>query len=225
MEIAKLVLEYTKTLAWPATTIVMLLVFRTELCSLLGRLTKATLPGGTTLDFPREVLMAEALSAEVRKTPPPPNKTAGPAIPVTEANARLLNLGLSPSPSGLDFHYYAALAQRDPNLALAGLRMELEIMARNLAKGFNVGYSETDGAGKMLRRLREAGAITQQQAELGNAILRLCNAAVHGTNVTLEQADSVIGVANTLRDQFLNWLSWGFSDGWKAQATSGGTRV
>jgi len=100
MEIAKLVLEYTKTLAWPVTTIVMLLVFRTEFCSPLGRLTKATLLGGTTLDFPREVLAAEALSVEVRKTPAPPNKTAGPAIPVTEANARLLNLGLSPSPTG-----------------------------------------------------------------------------------------------------------------------------
>lgn len=96
--------------------------------------------------------------------------------------------------------------------------MELEVMARNLAKRFNFKYDKMDGPGRILRRLREAGAITLQQAELGESILRLCNAALHGTSVSLE-AKSVISVADILREQFLDWLSWGFPDGWKHQRT------
>jgi hypothetical protein len=220
MEVAKLVLEYTKALVWPVTLFTALLVFRKEIRTLLSRLRKAALPGGVTLDFPEEVEAVRSLSKEVRETPEPLPKNQKPVIPITEANARLLSLNLAPSPSGLNFDYYRTLATQDPNVALAGLRMELETMARNLASGFKVAFDRNDGAGRLLRRLREAGAITSQQAQLGESVLRLCNAALHGTRVSMEEAQSVIDAADALREQYVNWLSWGFSDGW--QPKSGG---
>jgi hypothetical protein len=221
MDIAKLVLEYVRALVWPSTLIAVLLLFRNELAVLLARLRKAALPGGVTLDFPEEVRAARSLSEEVRKAQKPPEQTRGPALPLNEVNARLLSLKLQPSPSGLDFSYYRALAEQDPNLALAGLRMEVETMARNLAVGFSVTLGARDSAGSLLRRLLQAGAVTSQQAELGETILNLCNQALHGTRVSLTEAEAVIDVAGVLREQYISWLSWGFTDGWQPKSASG----
>ena len=221
MEIAKLILEYVRTLVWPATLVTVIVLFRVDLIALLARLRKAALPGGVTLDFQEEVEAAESLSAEVRKEQRAREERRAP-LPLNELNERLLSLKLQPSPSGLDFGFYKTLAKQDPNLALAGLRMELETMARNLAAGFNVPLNAREGVGRLLPRLLEAGAITAQQAKLGESIVSICNQAVHGTRVSLSEAEKVIDVADTLREQYIRWLSWGFPDGWqpKDSATS-----
>ena len=134
---------------------------------------------------------------------------------MTEANARMIKLGLQPSPSGLDMAYYRNIAAQDPNLALAGLRIEIDIIAKNLARGFHIEVGSHDTGARLLQRLRDAGAITTEQLQLTLKVLRLCNAAIHGEIVSREQADEVIDLANTLRDQYLRWLSWGFGDGWQ----------
>ena len=144
-----------------------------------------------------------------------------PNIPLSEINARMLSLGLRPSPSGFDLGYYRRLAGQDPNIALAGLRMEFEILARNLAKGFNVPVEDRDTAGTLFRKLNDHNAITIQQFQLAQTVLKLCNAAVHGTTVTRQDADSVLDAAKVLADDYVFWLTWGFKDGWKPQTEPG----
>jgi hypothetical protein len=117
--------------------------------------------------------------------------------------------------------YYRNLADQDPNVALAGLRIELDVLARNLATGFKVPIERQDTGGRLLRRLYDHGAITSEQMQLGLKVLQVCNAAVHGQPVSHEQATSVIQSAEVLADQYLAWLSWGFDDGWRPQG--GGT--
>ena len=214
MEIARLVLDYVRTLVWPATLVTIIVLFRVDLIALLARLRKAALPGGVTLDFQEEVEAAESLSAAVRKEQSVQEERRAP-LPLNELNERSLSLKLQPSPSGLDFGFYRTLAKQDPNLALAGLRMELETMARNLAAGFNVPLNAREGLGRLLPRLLEAGAINAQQAKLGESIVSICNQAVHGTPVLQSEAEKVIDVADTLREQYIRWLSWGFQDGWE----------
>jgi hypothetical protein len=141
-------------------------------------------------------------------------------IPLTEANARMISLGLQPSPSGLDMEYYRVLASQDPNIALAGLRIEVDILARNLAKGFKVAVSQRESGVRLLRRLLEADAIDVTQFELVGRIMKLCNAAAHGNPVSREQAEAVIDSAGVLSRQYLEWLSWGFDDGWKPVASA-----
>src|SRR5229473_3507434 len=140
MELARLVLDFTKALVWPLVVVAMALLFRKELVAALTRLREAKLPGGVSLSFEAELTEAKRISAKVKEAPPPDQAklTQQPPVPRSRANARLLQLGLSPSPSGLDLSYYRALAARDTNLALAGVRIELEIAARNLSKGFKV---------------------------------------------------------------------------------------
>jgi hypothetical protein len=133
----------------------------------------------------------------------------------------MIQLGLRPSPSGLDMAYYRKFAEQDPNVALAGLRIEIDILARNLAQGFGVSKSDRDSGGLLMRRLYEAGVITSEQMQLTMKVLRVCNAAVHGAVVSREEADDVIGSAEVLADQYLAWLSWGFGDGWTPKAERG----
>lgn len=218
MEIAKLVLEYVRVLIWPTVVVTTCFAFRGELVTLLNRVRHAKLPGGVAVDLDQEIREVKALSAKVQEEPAPPDRQRRPAIPLTEANARLIQLSLRPSPSGLDMSYYRNLAEQDPNVALAGLRIEIDILARNLAKGFNVPMDDRDSGGRLIRRLYDAGAITSDQMQLTIIVLRVCNAAVHGTPVSREAADNVIGSAEILADQFLAWLSWGFDDGWTPKA-------
>lgn len=215
MEIASLVREYISTLIWPAVLVGIIVGFRKELSRLLNRCTQADLPGGITLGFQEEVRQAVVLSEEVRAAPKKSTVAGKPAIPLTEANARMLNLGLQPSSSGLDLSYYRRLAEQDPNLALAGLGIELETMINNVAKGFNVKLDSPSRMSSTLRKLLEADAVTREQADLVASIYRLRNAAVHGSIVSLEEANAIIDAAQVLRDYYLSWLSWGFPDGWK----------
>lgn len=215
MEVARLILDFTKVLIWPAVVLTLALVFRHPLRAILQRLRKAGLPGGVSIDFREEIEEARELSEKVEKEPAPPNRSVGAAIPLTGANARMIDLGLRPTASGLDFNYYREIAQKDPNLALAGLRIEIEVLAHNLAHGFQLESSRSEPLPRLLSRLHREGAITTDQHELTRRVLRLCNEAVHGRSITRVEAEEVIDLAGVIAEQFLAWLSWGFNDNWK----------
>lgn len=212
MEIAKVILEYIRVFIWPMTVIFILVFFKNEIICLLRRIKKADLPGGLSIEtFPEEIKEAKTLSIEVKKEGKNKDEEKrGPTIPLTEANARMLNLGLSPSPSGLELSYYKNLIEQDPNIALAGLRMEIETMLKNLAKGFKIDINNRDSAGIITHKLRQKAAVTSQQAKLLNYVIELCNAAVHGFKVSSSQAEEILEIAEVLRDQYISWLSWGF---------------
>jgi hypothetical protein len=214
MEIARLVLDYIEALIWPIFAVVCVFLFRSSIIALFPRLTKAKFPG-VSFDFEGAVEAGKLITKEIEAAGPPPEARdrKGVAIPQTGANARMIELGLQPSPSGLELGYYRSLIEQDPNIAMAGLRMELEILGRNLAKTFNVELSNRrDSATTIYRKLQERGAITARQFELVQTIVKLCNAAIHGQRVTREQAESILDMARVLSDQYLSWLSWGFPD-------------
>ncbi len=220
MELTKLILEFVRVLAWPITVLVLALIFRAPLRAILSRLRKAGLPGGVSIDFQEQILEAKQLSERVEALPPPAERPKPPAIPLTEANARMISVGLRPTASGLDLAYYREIAQNDPTLALAGLRIELEVMANNIAVGFKLTPHKNEPLNSLLSRLTAKGAITSEQLELTRKILSLCNQAIHGRTVTKEEAEEVIDAAKVLTQGYLNWLSWGFPDDWKPKGNS-----
>ena len=86
-------------------------------------------------------------------------------------------------------------------------------MGRNLAKGFGIKLSERDySALAIFRKLLDRGAISDLQFQLLKKVIELCNAAIHGTRVTKEQADSILDTAKSLADDYISWLSWGFPE-------------
>ncbi len=219
MEIAKLILEYIKAVIWPVTVLNLSLFFRNEIKRALGRLRKAVLPGGVSVDFQEEVHEVKELSEKVESAELPGDRKRTPGIPKTEANARMIRLGLRPSPSGLDLSYYREIAERDPILALAGLRIELETWFRNVAQGFKVDTRPYDSMSRVLARLRDAGVVTPDQVMLARRVLSLCNQAIHGSEVSKEQALDIIDAAMVLARDYLAWLSWGFDDNWKPSSS------
>ena len=218
MGVAKLILEFVKALAWPLASLVIALLFRSPLSMILSRLRKASLPGGVSIYFQAEIAEAKQISREVQALPPPSDRPKRSAIPQTEANARMIALGLKPTSSGLDMSYYRDIAESDPTLALAGLRIEIEVLANNLAAGFKLDAGKARSVSSLLRRLRERGAITSEQMELAGRILTICNRAIHGQDVTRDEALDVIDAASVLSRDFLEWLSWGFDDNWVPKA-------
>jgi hypothetical protein len=218
MELAKLILEYVKALAWPVTAIAVALMFRKEIRAILARIRKAALPGGLAIDFEEQIRETTELATRIETAPSPPDRPKTAVLPLTEANSRMISLGLKPTPSGLDMSYYKAIATHDPTLALAGLRIELEILIKNLAKGFNIDVAPNEWASKVLRRLRDASAVTQDQFALGQRVFSLANQAIHGRTVSRHEADEIIDAANALAVDYLAWLSWGFKDNWHPPA-------
>ena len=214
MAISKIVLEYISVLIWPITIFVIIFIFREIIEQLFNRVQKASFPGGISIEtFPDDIQQAKIISKMVQEeNRNKENSTSGthPSIPLNEANTKMINFGLSPSPYGLELDYYKNLANQDPNLSLAGLRMELEIMLKNLAKGFSVEIKKYDSASTITRKLKDKGAVTSSQADLIYKIITLANAAVHGVKVTKKQANEILEVSEILRDQYLSWLSWGF---------------
>jgi len=167
-----------------------------------------------SVDLQDEVQEVKELSEEVLSAPPAEKSTTRPSIPLTEANARMIKLGLAPTLSGLDISYYHTKAATDPVLALAGLRIDLETLVRNLATGFKLPLQRSGPMSRLLARLREAGAITVDQMDLAQRIFSVCNQAIHGQLVSQEEAEEVIKAAEVLFEQYLAWLSWGFDDNW-----------
>ncbi len=210
----KLLIEFLSVIIWPATVITVILLFRQSINKLLSRVKKAKLPGGISVEtFPEKLEEARILSSQIQNEQEKQiqkNISSQPLIPLTEANSKMIKRGLTPSPSGLDLSYYQNLAERDPNIALAGLRIEMDAMLKNLAKGYKIAVSKSDSASSLVRKLRDNGAITSKQAELAKIIIRLCNAALHGLKVTDAQVKEILDIASVLRDQYISWLSWGF---------------
>lgn len=219
MEIAKLILEYIKVLVWPFVVLVIVVIFRKQIESIIKRLEKADLPGGISVSLRAEILEAKILSEKVIAEPPQQSRGVA-SLPLTEANRRMLKLGLQPSPSGLNVDYYRDIAESDPNLALAGLRLEVDVLAKNLARGFEVKITPLDSGSRLVKRLHDAGAITLEQAKLIQKVLKLSNAAVHGLTVKPYEANEIIDIASVLVDQYISWLSWGFDDSWKPRHSS-----
>ena len=220
MDIAKIILEYIQALIWPSIVVFLALSFKNETAALLGRIKSAKLPGGVSFDLNEKIQEVKVLSNEVQETVSAKQEEhkGKPTIPLTEANARLIQLGLQPSPSGMDMSYYLQFANQDPNLALAGLRIDLEILVRNLAKGFGVPIdTKRSSTGQILRNLLDSEAIYTNQYELAAKILNVCNQAVHGTPITYDQARSVIQSTEVLVADYIAWMSWGFDDNWEHQ--------
>jgi uncharacterized protein DUF4145 len=210
LELAGLILEYLRVLSWPVVALIFLYIFKSHIENLFARLKSATIPGGISIDLSEEIVVAKTLSAKIPISTPPEGKEDVPLISQSKINLRMISLGLDPSPSGLNSDRYRSLASEDPNLALAGIRIEMEILARNLAKGFDVNIENSRSAGIVFRKLNEEGAISSEQFRLVNQILKIANAAVHGTRITENDANDLIDVAEILSKQYINWLSWGF---------------
>ena len=198
-----------QTVSWPIVTLLIFFFLKKPIIFFIDHINEAELPGGVKLKtIPKEIEKAESIKDQILSEPKKEERKTT-TIENGKFNERMIKLGLEPSPSNLSMDYYYKILDQDPNIALAGLRIDLEILLRNLAKGFKLdinNYSIVAISDKLVN----CNAITKNQYRLIRSILNICNAAVHGQKVTRDQAIKVFEMAPVLINDYIEWLDWGF---------------
>jgi len=77
---------------------------------------------------------------------------------------------------------FQSVADRDPNLALAGLRIELEKRLVDLCVRHGIGTA-MQGMGRLLRELAKIGVLNADEEAVLADLVQMLNAAVHGAQV------------------------------------------
>ncbi len=207
MDIAKLVLEFLKVLIWPTAVLTSFIIFRAELKSLAESLRRIKLPGGTELEWQQKIKAAEEAAEKVENSPRVLESTNVKNDLATFVSQSYKH-GLLASPSNYDFNYYREIAERDRNLSLAGLRMELERMLQNMANFFNIEYDKMrTSTGRLSRLLEKEDIFEKTESELLGSIISVANAALHGREVSLFDADRTIESAEVFLDFYVAFMS------------------
>jgi hypothetical protein len=113
----------------------------------------------------------------------------------TEEKAR--KAGLLDAPPEKTIPSYITIADQDPNLALAGLRIEIEKRLRAIAESNGID-SRRLGLGQLLRKLSEAQAISHNERSVLSDMTSLLNNAAHGAQVEDRAAEWAIDVGSKL---------------------------
>ena len=213
-ELLKIILDFISSILWPIVVLIIISIFKKQIKELVGKARKLELPGGISIEtVSEEISKAKELAEEIKIERKPEIQkiiSESPADKETYANKRMSELGLTPSPSGLDLSYYKKIAETDLRLSLVGLRIDFEMMLRNLAKGFKVSLKEREPISKTISNLFGAGVISSRQYEFINTIFKITNAAAHGADITKSQVFDVLEMGQVLVDDYIAWLDWGF---------------
>ncbi len=228
MDIARLSLEFVRAIAWPIVVLAAVLVFRRELSALLSRLRTMKLPGGAEFNFNEAVISIEKSSKETSRSLRPPGGRQPLAQNVRQrVNSLIQDRKLMVSQSGYDLAYYLDIAQSDPNLALAGIRMELERMFRNMLvlDGEDLDRKRLS-AGQYLSILRTREMIPASMYQLLSQTIEVGNAAVHVSDIDKDLSLRVINSLKVFVAFYLNWIQSNYiHPGTKEKAIGAGKKA
>lgn len=107
------------------------------------------------------------------------------------------------APPPLPEHEYSfqTVADEDPNLALAGLRIEIERRLNQLVESTGLRSGSTSprlNVGRALKVLGNAGILTHDQSSVLLDIIGILNSAVHGAKVDQQSARWALDVGSRL---------------------------
>lgn len=162
-------------LIWPAITIdaiTLTLLAAAAIPWLLPILKSLELPGGVKVEF-QELRAAGERAAEAGLLDDSPD-----------------------SPATHDYSFQL-VADEDPNLALAGLRIEIERRLARLAETTGKGGHKI-GVGRSIRLLGNEGVISPEQGSGLADMVGLLNSAVHGAKVDRQSANWALDVGPRL---------------------------
>jgi hypothetical protein len=92
---------------------------------------------------------------------------------------------------------YVSIMDDDPNLSLAGLRIDLEQRLQKLAQANHI-ESSRKGLGQLLRELETHQVLSSRQTSALRDISRSLNLAAHGEDITMRDARDVMKIGRQL---------------------------
>jgi len=127
---------------------------------------------------------------------------------VIDATERVKNAGLlepSANPEKIE-HTFLQVAQHDPNLALAGFRIEIERRLVALCERNEIS-ARNRGLGYLLRALGEKDVLTPEQNSAIADLASLLNSATHGAAVDPAAAQWALDIAPELLESLSRLIS------------------
>lgn len=101
---------------------------------------------------------------------------------------------------------FQVIADDDPNLALAGLRIEIEKLLLQLAKSKGVEVQRAS-VERLMKLLAEQGVLAQEEYDVLADMIGLLNSAVHGASVDRRAVDWAMEVGPRLLKSLDNKIS------------------
>lgn len=113
-----------------------------------------------------------------------------------QVTARAQNAGLIDADANAPTaeHSFQLIADRDPNLALAGLRIEIERRLLRLSEQHKIPL-RSHGISQTLKELDKRGVLTNDQRSVLADLMGLLNSAVHGATVDQAASTWAMGIA------------------------------
>ena len=105
-------------------------------------------------------------------------------------------------PTETDLPTYLAVKGLDPELALVGLRIEIERRLQRLAEHHGVADDAQRSAGKLARALEEAGVLPREIVFALTEVIKAGNAASHGASLPSRSKDFAFAEG----PRMLSWL-------------------
>lgn len=127
---------------------------------------------------------------------------------VKDAAEKVKNAGLlkpSANPEKIE-HTFLQVAQHDPNLALAGFRIEIERRLVALCERNGIS-AKNRGLGYLLRALSEKKVLTPEQNSAVADLANLLNSATHGAEVDPAAAQWALDIAPDLLESLSRLIS------------------
>jgi hypothetical protein len=168
---------------WAIDSITVTLLVLIALVWVLPWVKTLKIPGGTEIEMREMVQSAEESLAKVDlpKIPRPPTNLVA-VVDGQDENKPLLK----------------QFFEQDPNLALAGLRIEIEKRLTTLGKRRKVQLSSLTGISKMIQVLKEQKALNPELAASLSEIVGVGNRAIHGADIESSVAKRALAVGEEL---------------------------
>lgn len=198
--------ELVGILVWPIILICIIKSFKMQIADLLTRIISVSTPL-ISANIESQTRAVEEKIAESKAKDASNSKDNGVIhIEPGQVNQKHINLGLLPTPSGLDFSFFRHYAKSNPTLALAGLRIEIEVLAQNLAKAYELPEDYKSSAYLVFVKLAQMKVISYEKAVVAGDITRICQEALSGAPISVELALRIINVAEILAKEYVKWL-------------------
>lgn len=116
---------------------------------------------------------------------------------LVKAEERAEEAGLLAEPAEAPEYSFQIVAEKDPNLALAGLRIEIENRLVKLAESANIDTRKTS-VGRLINTLNKSNLLSFEERSVLADLIILLNAAVHGAKVDERSADWAMDIGPRL---------------------------